>query len=186
MNDKAPKPKNFVFDVDGVFTDGKFHYTVEGKVMKTFGDADADALSLLKDKLKIHMITGDKRGFPITHKRIAEDMKQPLDLVSTFERIDWIRERYDPAETIYMGDGIYDPLVFKHVAYSIAPANAFYTTKNMADHVTKARGGEGAVAEAILHVLETFFEPFDVHTHQFQHSSGAWDTKPKKVKKETA
>jgi 3-deoxy-D-manno-octulosonate 8-phosphate phosphatase (KDO 8-P phosphatase) len=173
-NNLQHSPRFFVFDVDGVFTDGKFHYTAEGKVMKTFGDADADALSLIKDKLQIHMVTGDKRGFPITKKRIADDMKFPLDLVSTFERIDWIRERYDPARTIYMGDGIYDPLVFKHVAYAIAPANAFYTTKQAAHHVTNARGGEGAVAEAVLHVLESFFEPFDLHAHTFSHSSGAW------------
>jgi 3-deoxy-D-manno-octulosonate 8-phosphate phosphatase (KDO 8-P phosphatase) len=171
---KVRKPKNFIFDVDGVFTDGKFHYTVEGKVMKTYGDADADALSLLKGKLHAHMVSGDKRGFPITKKRIADDMKFPLDLVSTFERVEWIREHYDPRETIYMGDGIFDPLVFKHVYYSIAPANAFFHTKEAADFVTNARGGEGAVAEAILHVLEKFFEPFDLYRHQFQHGSGAW------------
>lgn len=169
-------PEFFVFDVDGVFTDGKFHYTADGKVMKTFGDADADALSLLKGKLYIHMVTGDKRGFPITKKRIADDMRHPLDLVSTFERIEWIRERFDPQKTIYMGDGIYDPLVFKHVGYSIAPANAFYHTKDHASHITQAKGGEGAVAEAVLHVLETFFEPFDIHNHVFDHESGSWTT----------
>ncbi len=167
-------PKFFIFDVDGVFTDGKFHYTVDGKVMKTFGDADADALSLLKGKVQIHMVTGDKRGFPITKKRIADDMNHPLDLVSTFERIEWIRERFDPSQAIYMGDGIYDPLVFKHVAYSIAPANAFFHTKEQAHFVTQARGGEGAVAEAVLHVLDRFFEPFDIHNHTFAHQSGAW------------
>ena len=42
------KYKNFILDVDGVFTDGKFHYTSEGKTFKTFGDADSDALSLIK------------------------------------------------------------------------------------------------------------------------------------------
>src|SRR5438132_7188946 len=94
------QPQYFILDADGVFTDGKFHYTVEGKVMKTYGDADADALSLLKDKLHIHVVSGDKRGFPITHKRIAEDMKFPLDNVSTFERIEWIKDTFDPATTI--------------------------------------------------------------------------------------
>jgi 3-deoxy-D-manno-octulosonate 8-phosphate phosphatase (KDO 8-P phosphatase) len=168
------KPANFIFDVDGVFTDGKFHYTADGKVMKTYGDADADALSLVKDAMHIHMVSGDKRGFAITKKRIVDDMEYPLDLVSTFERIDWIKERFDPTVTIYMGDGIFDPLVFKHIAYSIAPANAFSHTKTAADFVTNARGGEGAVAEAVLHVLEKFFEPFDLHSHKFKDGSGAW------------
>lgn len=174
-------PTTFVFDVDGVFTDGKFHYTVDGKVMKTFGDADADALSLLQGRLHVHMVTGDKRGFPITKKRIHDDMGHPLDLVSTFQRIDWIRTHYDPATTIYMGDGIYDPLVFKHVAYGIAPANAFFHTKPHANYITQARGGEGAVAEAVLHVLETFFEPFDIEHHSFTQGSGVWAPTSKEI-----
>ncbi len=167
--------KNFILDVDGVFTDGKFYYTVDGKVMKKFGPEDNDALTLLKDRLHLHAISGDKNGYAITKRRIADDMHLPLDQVSTFERIEWIRERFDPEETVYMGDGIFDPLVFKHVAYSIAPANAFYTTKEQADFVTNARGGEGAVAEACLHILEKFFnEPFDVHVLNIKNGSGAW------------
>lgn len=167
--------KNLILDVDGVFTDGTFYYTTEGKVMKKFGPEDNDALSLLKDKLYIHAVSGDKNGFAITKRRIADDMKLPLDAVSTFERIEWIRERFDPEETIYMGDGIFDPLVFKHVAYSIAPANAFYKTKERADFVTRARGGEGAVAEACLHILEKFFgESFDVQNLDLKSGSGAW------------
>ncbi|MCE9642722.1 MAG: HAD hydrolase family protein [Candidatus Andersenbacteria bacterium] len=159
--------KNFILDVDGVFTDGTFYYTTEGKIMKKFGPEDNDALSLLKDKLLLHAISGDKNGFAITKRRVADDMHLPLDLVSTFDRVAWIEKRFDLSETIYMGDGIFDPLVFKRVAYSIAPANAFYATKKQADFVTNARGGEGAVAEACLHILETFFEPFDLFTHKF-------------------
>ena len=167
--------KNFILDVDGVFTDGKFYYTVDGKVMKKFGPEDNDALSLLKGKLYVHAVSGDKNGFAITKRRIVDDMKLPLDQVSTFERIEWIRERFDPQETIYMGDGIFDPLVFKHVAYSIAPANAFYTTKEQSDFVTHAPGGGGAVAEACLHILEKFFgETFDVHAVDFKEGSGVW------------
>lgn len=119
--------KNFIFDVDGVFTDGKFHYSAEGKIVKVFGDADNDALSLIKNYLHIEMVTGDKRGFSISKKRIQEDMGYPLSLISTFERAEWIANNFNAKETIYMGDGIYDPLVFKEVGFSIAPANAFYS-----------------------------------------------------------
>ena len=166
-------PKYFVIDVDGVLTDGKFYYTAEGKVMKKFGPDDADALSILRHKLTIHMISGDKRGFSITKKRI-DDMKYPVDLVSTFDRIKWMKERFDLNKTIFMGDGIYDALVFKEVAYSIVPANAFYKTKELADFVTKARGSECAVAEACVHVLENFFDGFDVFKLSFEYGSGAW------------
>jgi len=154
--------KNFILDVDGVLTDGSFLYTVEGKRMKKFGPDDHDALLLLKPHLHICMVTGDKRGFPISQKRIEEDMKFPIHLVSTFERAQWIKERFDPKETIYMGDGIFDVGVFNEVAYSIAPANAFYKTKEKAHFVTQSRGGDSAVAEAVLHIFEKFFEPIDL------------------------
>ena len=168
--------KNLIFDVDGVFTDGKFHYSENGKVMKVFGDADNDALSLIKDSLHIEMITGDKRGFPISKKRIQDDMGFPIHLVSTFQRVEWIASKYDLLETIYMGDGIYDPLVFTKVGYSIAPNNAFYNTKKYANFVTTSNGGEGAVAEAIIHIYELIFQKkFDILNINIQHKSGAWE-----------
>jgi len=159
-NNKRKQIKTLILDVDGVLTDGTYQYTTEGKVSKVFGPDDNDALSLLKEYLKIHVVSGDKRGFQITKKRI-DDMKLPIDLVSTFDRVKWIKDNYNLEETIYMGDGIFDAMVFDKVAYGIAPANAFYTTKEKADFVTKSKGGDSAVAEACLHIMEKFFEPFD-------------------------
>ncbi|MDI9338241.1 MAG: HAD hydrolase family protein [Alphaproteobacteria bacterium] len=170
--------ENFIFDVDGVFTDGKFYYTESGKVMKVFGDADNDALSLIKHHLHIEMVTGDKRGFSISKKRIQDDMGFPIHLVSTFERVIWLKNKFDLSKTIYMGDGIYDPLVFKEIGYSIAPNNAFYNTKQFAKFVTNANGGEGAVAEAVIHVFNTLLKiPFNIFNLNFQKGSGAWTKK---------
>ena len=152
------KIKNFIFDVDGVLTDGKFYYTNQGKIMKIFGDADNDALSILSKYCHIEMVTGDKRGFDISKKRVEEDMGYKISLVSTFDRLNWISKRFDLEQTVYMGDGIFDPLVFRGVNYSICPNNGFYNTKKYADYVTKSNGSEGAVAEAILHVLDKFFK----------------------------
>ena len=39
-------------------------------------------------------------------KRIVDDMKFKLNLVSTIKRSEWIRKNYDPNDVIYMGDGI--------------------------------------------------------------------------------
>jgi len=158
----AKKPKNFIIDVDGVLTDGSYLYTAEGKVMKSFGPDDHDALLLLKPHMDICMVTGDKKGFPISKKRVEDDMKFPLHQVSTFDRGDWIRKNFDPKETIYMGDGIFDAGVFEIVGYGIAPANAFFKTKERADFVTQSRGGDSAVAEAVMHIMEKFFEPIDL------------------------
>ncbi len=155
------KPKVFVLDVDGVMTDGQFHYTVDGKVMKIFGADDNDGLSLLSPYLEIHFVTGDHRGFEISKSRIVDDMKKPLDLVSTIKRIDWIKERWDPKEVIYMGDGIFDHYVFREVGYCIAPANGDDYVKSVANYVTKRSGANRAVAEASLHILDVFFQPYN-------------------------
>ncbi len=155
------KPKHFVLDVDGVMTTGHFFYTADGKAGKVFGPDDHDALLLLKPYLEVRFVTGDRKGFEITKRRIVDDMKHPLDLVSTIQRGRWLRESLNPTEAIYMGDGIFDSYVFPHVGYAIAPANAAPHTKARAHFVTEASGGDRAVAEACLHVLERFFSPFD-------------------------
>ena len=168
-------PKNFLLDVDGVLTDGRFYYTSEGKTMKAFGPDDSDALLLLKPYLNICFVTGDRKGYPISKKRVEDDMNFRLELVSTFERVAWMRENgFAPAETIYMGDGIFDAAVFDAVAYGIAPANAFYLTKAKADFATTAAGGDSAVAEACLHILEKFFVPFDPLTVTLAKGDGEW------------
>lgn len=170
------KPKIFLLDVDGVMTTGQFFYSEEGKLLKIFGPDDHDALTLLKPYLDIRFITGDKKGFKISQKRIVEDMNFKLDLVSTVKRIDWIKDKYNCKDVIYMGDGIFDHYVMKEVGYSIAPSNADHFTKKTASYVTKRSGGDRSVAEACLHILEKFFEPYNpkVFPHNKVKFSGEW------------
>jgi len=144
--------------------------------MKVFGPDDNDALSLLKVNLEIRFITGDKKGFPISKRRIVDDMQYPLDVVSTIRRVDWIRERYPLDKVIYMGDGIFDHYVMRGVGYAIAPANADKLAKQHAQYVTERSGGDRAVAEACLHIMEKFFTAYDPSAlpssqHKF---SGEW------------
>lgn len=161
MKQEKPKPACFILDVDGVMTTGHFLYTADGKVMKIFGPDDNDGLSLLKQHIEIRFITGDKRGFPITKKRIVEDMGFLLDIVSTIRRAEWIKERYPLDKVIYMGDGIFDHYVMREVGYAIAPANADKFAKQHAQYVTERSGGDRAVAEACLHIMEKFFTPYN-------------------------
>jgi len=96
--------------------------------------------------------------FKISEKRIAADMGLKLNLVSESSRLSWLQKNFDLKESAYIGDGIYDAIIFDYVGYSIAPANAFYLARNKADFVTQTRSGEGAVAEACLHLMEKFLE----------------------------
>lgn len=151
------KPEHFILDVDGVFTTGHFLYTESGKFAKIFGPHDNDGIKLLRDKIKIQTITADKRGFSITKRRM-DDMNIPLILLSEEGRLTWFKTNFDLSTVIFMGDSMHDAEIFKHVSYSIAPANAFYTAKKQANFVTNSISGEGAVAEACLHILKKFFD----------------------------
>ncbi len=151
------KPKNFILDVDGVFTDGKIYYSTKGKSFKVFGADDHDAINLIRHLMKITVVSADQRGFAITKRRIEKDMGLDLHLVGSKERPDWIDRNFDPKECVYMGDGIFDPLVFNVVRYAIAPQNASKQTRAQADFVTESRGAEGAVAEASIHLINSFF-----------------------------
>lgn len=153
-------PKVFILDVDGVLTDGGFYYTSEGKVMKKFGADDNDALSLLRPYMEIIFVTGDKRGFEISNKRVT-DMHFDLELVSTIKRIEWIKNRYDPKTVVYMGDGIFDHYVMKEVGYSISTSDGDEHARKHADYITERKGGNRAVAEACLHLMDKFFVPYD-------------------------
>jgi len=170
------KPKIFLLDVDGVMTNGQFIYSSQGKKFKIFGPDDHDALSLLKNHIKIEFITGDKTGFKISKKRIVDDMKFKLNLVSTIKRLKWINEKFNLDDVIYMGDGIFDHYVMRKVSYSIATNDSDINAKKYANFVTKRNGGNRAVAEACLHILKKFFVKYnpDKKLNNKINFSGKW------------
>lgn len=150
-------PKVFILDVDGVLTDGCFYYSEDGKILKKFGPDDNDALKLLEPYVEIKFVSGDKRGFKISEKRVL-DMGFSIDFVSTRNRIEWIKEKYNPQEVIYMGDGIFDNTVMNEVGYAIATSDSDENAQKAANYITKRIGGHRAVSEACLHILEKFFK----------------------------
>ena len=170
------KFKNLEIDVDGVMTDGKFYYSLEGKILKAFGADDHDALSILKKFINIIFVTGDKKGFKISKKRIFHHMGFKIFLVSTTQRLKWIKSRYKLQETIYIGDGLLDYLVMEKIGYSITPNNASNFTKKYCNHVLQRSGGDRAVAEASLYILKKFFNIKDFSKIDLKKTkmSGSW------------
>ncbi|MCK4752967.1 MAG: HAD hydrolase family protein [Planctomycetes bacterium] len=148
---------NFILDVDGVMNTGQFLYSEDGKAFKVFGPHDNDGLKLLKDKVEIKFITADKRGYPITCKRIVEDMGFELELISEQERFGYIEQNYDLNKLIYMGDGYHDVKILKVCKFGIAPISARKEARDAADFVTESKAGDGAVLDACLEILNRFF-----------------------------
>lgn len=149
-------PEILIVDVDGVLTPGNFYYSENGKIIKSFGADDSDALKLISDYIKVIFVSGDKRGFSISEKRI-KDMGYNLNFVSTLKRIDWIKERYNPNKVIYIGDGIFDFLVMKEVGYSICIKDGDELALKYANYITSNKGGDRAIAECVRHIFKIFF-----------------------------
>ena len=153
----------FVLDVDGVLSTGQFIYAPEGKVFKIFGPHDSDGLKILSDHLDIYFITADKRGFPISEKRVT-DMGYPINLVSEDDRYTYVEKNFGFEHLIFMGDGLYDVPVLKKSFFGIAPNNARPEAKEVADFVTGTNAGEGAVCDACLLIKEKFFQEREAHS----------------------
>lgn len=145
--------KRFILDVDGVMTDGKIHWGVNGKLFKEFGPYDPDGLKYLKNYIDIQFISADESGWDITSSRIQSYLGFPLTLVKEKDRLNWVLTQGDPAETIFMGDGPYDAPIIKQVGLGIAPQQAYSTAKYNADYVTTVSGGSGAVMEACVYIM---------------------------------
>lgn len=152
-----PKKDKYVFvsDVDGCMTNGGMWYNKKEKLLKMFGADDHDAVKELMKFMPVQFITGDKRGFDITAKRIKEEMGCELALVShkPKERWQWIKKKFPDRKIIFMGDGIYDFYSLRKADISITTEDALSHVKVWADFVTARIGGNRAMAEAILHVM---------------------------------
>ena len=81
-----------------------------------------------------------------------------LFLVSTYQRIDWIKKKFNHKQVIYMGDGIFDYRVMKEVGYGISTFDSDPKTKKFANFITKRKEAERAVAEAAIHIKQKIFK----------------------------
>jgi len=141
-------------DVDGVLNDGMLYWGIDGKPFKAFGNYDHDGLKLLRKHLEIEFVSADEIGWPITESRIVEHMKFPCTMVKEKDRLDFVLNKGNPEETIFMGDGPFDAKIFPHVGLSIAPAQAWRTAISNATYVTPREGGKGAVMDACVYIMD--------------------------------
>ncbi len=146
-----------VLDVDGVLTDGSIWYDDAGQEFKRFHVRDGSGMvAWMRMGLKIAVITG--RGGPAVMHRMRD-----LGVTCVRQRVrDKARAvvevcqelRVRPSRTACMGDDWTDLPMMRAVAYSIAPADAEAVVRDAASWVTTRAGGQGAVREAIEHLLD--------------------------------
>lgn len=157
---RARRIRLLLMDVDGVLTDGRIYLQSlpdgTAEELKVFHAHDGAGLKLARaGGLRTGVITG--RDSAATTRRARE---VGMDFVSqkraeklpAYEQI--LREaRVPDAEVAYIGDDLPDLPVLRRVGLAIAVANAAPEVKRAAHFITRHRGGDGAVREAIEAIL---------------------------------
>jgi 3-deoxy-D-manno-octulosonate 8-phosphate phosphatase (KDO 8-P phosphatase) len=158
---RARAVKLFVFDVDGVLTDGFVYHLVDsgGTLIEFKGINAQDSISLswlTETGLRTGCISGrNSEGMQkrLEMLKVAFIYQGRLDKRVVFDEI-CRKAEVAPSETAYMGDDIPDVPVLKACGLALAPANARPEVKAAAHWVSAARCGQGAFREAAELVLK--------------------------------
>lgn len=147
----------FIFDVDGVMTDGKMLVTEGGEFLRTFSAKDGYAMRrALEEGYNVCVITGGRGGsiehrmkkLGIRHLFTGADPKLPVFL------------RYcethniDPYKALYMGDDLNDYELIERVGLPCCPSDACPEILAKCHYVSPFKGGEGCVRDVIEKVMK--------------------------------
>ncbi len=148
--DKLADIRLVAFDVDGVFTDGRFYLSDDGIESKTFNTQDGFGIrQLIRSGIAVAVISG--RQSEAVERRMSELQVQHVvqgcrDKVAALDGIIEVLGM-SAKECAYVGDDIPDLPLLEHVGVSIAVRNAVATVRDICDYTTAASGGFGAVRE---------------------------------------
>tara|TARA_B110000467_G_C18149248_1_gene383223 strand:+ start:306 stop:818 length:513 start_codon:yes stop_codon:yes gene_type:complete len=146
----------FIFDVDGVLTDGTVTLFPDGEQVRKMSTRDGYAMQYaLKKGYRIAIISGgsskgvqkrfDYLGLTDVHLGCSNKMEVFTELVQTYN--------LNTEHILYMGDDLPDLEVMKKVGLPTCPQNAATEIKQMAEHVSPKNGGDGCVRDVIEQTL---------------------------------
>jgi 3-deoxy-D-manno-octulosonate 8-phosphate phosphatase (KDO 8-P phosphatase) len=145
-----------VMDVDGVLTDGRMGVAANGSEFKFFHSRDGVAVALARRAgLRTAMVTGE-------HSAIAKARGDKLGVDAVVlgarrkgESLEALLTQFDvePEAAAFIGDDLLDIPAMQAAGLAIAPADAAPEVRALAHLVTRARGGRGAVREAVEQIL---------------------------------
>jgi len=147
----------FIFDYDGVMTDGRVILQHDDPPLRTANVRDGYVLQLaVKLGYNVVVISGgfsksmDNRFDTLNIKDAFTGVK---DKVKVFEK--YIKDKnLDPKNVVYMGDDIPDIRVMKRVGVPVSPADAVEEVKAVSVYISDKNGGEGCVRDIIEQVMK--------------------------------
>lgn len=149
--------KLFVFDIDGVLTDGSLMLLDNGEMARTMNIKDGYGLQLaVKKGYDVLIISGANsmaskiRLEKLGVKNIFLSVKNKKDLLSKYVH----ENNYNTEEVLYMGDDVPDVMVMETVGVACAPSDAVQEVKMIAHYISPIAGGKGCVRDVIEKVLK--------------------------------
>lgn len=147
----------FVFDVDGVLTDGKLLVTTDGQLLRTMFVRDGFALKhAVKSGFRVCVISGGKNEG--VRKRLEglglSDIYLGIDDKTRYLQNFFDNHGIDKANVAYMGDDLPDSHPMKLVGLPTCPQDAAPEVKQISKYISHCRGGEGCVRDLIEQVLK--------------------------------
>ncbi|MDA9356954.1 HAD hydrolase family protein [Flavobacteriaceae bacterium] len=151
------KINTFIFDVDGVLTDGSLTITTNGEMLRTMNVKDGYALKAALDSgYKIAIISGGTNegvrnrlkalGVEFIYLGSHDKLKQLNSFITS--------SNVGLKNILYMGDDIPDIPVLKIVGLSSCPQDAVNEVKSICNYVSNKNGGKGAVRDVIEQVMK--------------------------------
>ena len=147
----------FIFDYDGVMSDGSVITTNEGEAYRTTNVKDGYALQLAARKgYRIAVISGARSEAMVHRMRALHvgDVFMGVDRKLTVYHEYLAEHGLKPAQVLYMGDDIPDYEVMKEAGVSACPADAAEEIKAVATYISHFPGGKGCVRDVIEQVMK--------------------------------
>ena len=159
METRLQKIKAFVFDVDGVLTDGGILATPEGDLLRVFDSKDAFGLRMAYMKgYKVGVITGGvSESIKLRFKTCGVPMENIyLGSRAKIEDLEDFCQRNNitPEEVMYFGDDLPDIPVLERCGLAVCPCDAVTEVKAVCDYVSLYPGGHGCARDLIQQTLK--------------------------------
>ncbi|MHC5173291.1 MAG: KdsC family phosphatase [Planctomycetota bacterium] len=128
-----------ILDVDGVLTDGGIVVHSDGTESKRFSVLDGHRIKLWQRSGGLTAVISGRETAATTIRA---------------KQLGISEVGLTPEQTAYVGDDLMDIPLVRRVGFGVAVANAADELKQYADFITERKGGEGAVAEVVEHLLK--------------------------------
>lgn len=161
---KLKQITTFVFDFDGVLTDGKVYLLPPDQYVRTMNTRDSYAVQYaVKKGYRIAVITGGnnemvkERMAYLGVKDVFLKAAEKLPVLENF----LTENNLKIDEVLYMGDDLPDYHAIAKAGLGVCPKDAAEEIKQVADYISIRKGGQGCVRDVIEQVLKSQGKWFD-------------------------